>query len=189
MGCLAEEKTFFSQPLLLEQQYWPRYTKPTSSAHVRSILDRVGQIRGGQKKSHKSIERLNWNLWALFVRSATRCLVTWSGVEPFVETYSRIGFNQQRVLCFQWGIFYVLPFIIRFRSLEFSSAAQFTGLPGWPFSSMPLHLLNRPMPHWRHCHTVPQMRRRRMVLLMMRMTRAMFSVTRPSRSDAVSECR
>ena len=40
-------------------------------------------------------------------------------------------------------------------------------------SSMPLHLLNRPMPHWRHCRTLLQMRRWRTMMLRTRMMRIM----------------
>ena len=105
------------------------------------------------RKAHKSIERLNWNFLS------GRLGHFWSALEPFVGNQRRIGAQLECTLASHWcrGYFMEFPFIIRFRrSWNFLHISQVCRVRS-QFSSMPLHLLNRPMPHWRHCGTLRQM--------------------------------
>lgn len=52
-------------------------------------------------------------------------------LNPLLKPSEELVSTSSVYFAFSVGIFYVLPFIIRFRSLEFSSGSQFTGLPGF----------------------------------------------------------
>ena len=52
-------------------------------------------------------------------------------LNPLLKATEELVSTSSVYFAFSVGIFYVLPFIIRFCSLEFSSGSQFTGLPGF----------------------------------------------------------